>query len=269
MQSSFARASVRTSVLTALTTLALVLGLLLVAPSGDAARRVPVTVAAKASTTSAPAGTDLTVRGRVSRPARKAVVVLQRRAGRKWVRVEAARVGKARRYALRTSVVAGRSRYRVKVRRTARTRAAVSKVLRVRGVVLAPAPAPTPEPAPDQAAIDTILRDTNAHRKAHGKAPLQLSVPMTTVARDWSRAMATTGEFKHNPNYARQIPSGWTRAAENIAAGQSVGDVVAEWMKSPGHRDNILGDFTHLGIGFVSAPGTRYARYYTQVFAKY
>lgn len=66
----------------------------------------------------------------------------------------------------------------------------------------------------------------------------------------------------HNPQYSTQIPAGWSRAAENVASGYAPSAVVNAWMNSPGHRANILGDFTTIGIGYVNG-------YATQVFAKY
>ena len=45
----------------------------------------------------------------------------------------------------------------------------------------------------------------------------------------------------------------WRAIGENIAEGQTtVREVMQTWMDSPGHRDNILRDHTHLGVGFVA-----------------
>jgi len=39
--------------------------------------------------------------------------------------------------------------------------------------------------------------------------------------------------------------------AENIAAGQrSTGDVMQAWMTSPGHRANIKGRYSRIGVGY-------------------
>ena len=63
------------------------------------------------------------------------------------------------------------------------------------------------------------------------------------------------------------MPRGWTRAAENVAYGYNVTSVVDAWMNSPGHRANILGDFTHIGVGV--AKGSDGQLYYVQNFGKY
>ncbi|NJR62658.1 MAG: hypothetical protein HC769_29995, partial [Cyanobacteria bacterium CRU_2_1] len=50
---------------------------------------------------------------------------------------------------------------------------------------------------------------------------------------------------------------------ENVAQGQKTpSEVVRSWMKSPGHRQNILNpNFTEIGVGYSQ-------NYWTQVFAK-
>lgn len=54
-------------------------------------------------------------------------------------------------------------------------------------------------------------------------------------------------------------------AAENVAMGaNSAEEVVALWMKSPGHRKNILGTYTHTGVGIVK--GSDGNLYFTQIF---
>ena len=55
---------------------------------------------------------------------------------------------------------------------------------------------------------------------------------------------------------------------ENIAAGfDSTGATCRGWMKSPGHRANILrSSFSRIGAGYASGD-KHYGRYYVQVFA--
>lgn len=56
-------------------------------------------------------------------------------------------------------------------------------------------------------------------------------------------------------------------AAENVAQGYSGEAAMHDgWMASPGHRANILGDFTDIGVAFLSAGGTTWG---VQVFASY
>ncbi len=129
----------------------------------------------------------------------------------------------------------------------------------------------TPGPAPDTEAEvrRLILEQTNDYRAEHGLAPLLLMDELTTVAQDWSRHMADNDDYRHNPTYSQQYPPGWRRAGENIAGGYSEDAVVDAWYDSPGHQANMLGDYTHIGIGYATNPDSRYRRYYTQNFARY
>jgi uncharacterized protein YkwD len=130
--------------------------------------------------------------------------------------------------------------------------------------------APTAAVAPAVAVeIQRILDDTNAFRARYGRAPLTLDPQISSVAQNWTNYMASSCTFDHNPSFSTQMRAGWTAAAENIAAGQQYTDVVAAWINSPGHRANLLGDYTHIGIGYVGASSCPYGRYYTQNFGRY
>lgn len=135
---------------------------------------------------------------------------------------------------------------------------AISSVA-VIGVVV---PAQAAEIPPPNGDIARILADTNSARAANGLAPLVLDGAVTTVAQNWSATQSRERRMSHNPQYSSQIPGGWSRAAENVASGYAPADVVRAWMNSSGHRANILGDYTTIGIGYVNG-------YATQVFAKY
>lgn len=58
--------------------------------------------------------------------------------------------------------------------------------------------------------------------------------------------------------------------AENVAAGQqSIDEVMASWLSSPGHCKNIMSSsVTQLGAAAVENADTRYGIYWTQVFAR-
>lgn len=125
------------------------------------------------------------------------------------------------------------------------------------------------DPRPTTAqVIQRILADTNAFRAQNGKPALQLSAPMNTVAGNYAKKMHDTCTFEHNTDFSTQIPAGWTRAGENIAAGYDYTEVVNGWINSPGHRANLLGDFTHIGIGYFQGPNC-YGTYFVQNFGKY
>ncbi len=131
---------------------------------------------------------------------------------------------------------------------------------------LAMVPAAPAHAVTEAAATARIHADTNAHRSSNGRAPLVRNAQMDAVAAAWSDVQCNRGEMGHNPRFAQQIPSGWSAAAENVARGYSYDRVVAAWIGSPGHNANLLGSYTHIGIGYCERNGDRY---YTQVFARY
>src|SRR5882757_8040909 len=76
-----------------------------------------------------------------------------------------------------------------------------------------------------------IVEETNQERVLMGLHPLEIDDSLVTSARGHCFWMTSTENFRHTTQ-----PVG-----ENIALGQeSVGQVVRDWMNSPGHRANIL-----------------------------
>lgn len=120
-----------------------------------------------------------------------------------------------------------------------------------------------------------VLELTNAERVNAGLAPLTLNPQLEDAAQMYSEVLASTGCFEHTcgpvPDFAdRDAAAGytdWTSLGENLAAGYpSPEAVVAGWMASQGHRDNILSPhFTETGIG-VARGGAKYRTYWAQEF---
>ncbi len=235
----------------------------LVAAPAQAAK-APSTTTIAASHGTITAGQQVVIQGTVSGASAGARVRLQRWTSRAWVKVRDAKVTSAGAYAFAASPTTGTS-YRVRTFANRRIRKSLSPAVTVN---VAPAPAGTPAsqtPANDVRAL--ILQKTNEYRAQNGRAPLTLMPGLTTVAQNWSDHMAATGTFAHNPSYSQQIPDGWTRCGENVAAGQAPDQVVNAWINSEGHRANLLGDYNRIGIGY--AVNSRGVRYYTQNFGKY
>jgi uncharacterized protein YkwD len=100
---------------------------------------------------------------------------------------------------------------------------------------------------------DRVVYWTNVKRKRHGLRPLRKRTCPDTYAERWSRHLASVGSFYHQDirrlfNCHRVNVSG-----ENLARGSiRPRRVVNLWMRSPGHRANILNRrFTHIGVGSV------------------
>lgn len=110
-----------------------------------------------------------------------------------------------------------------------------------------------------------------------GKPPLTRDGTLDVAARAQSAAMAFHGYFDHDSPLdgsaagarARAAGYRWSLVAENIAGGQTTpAEVVDGWLRSPGHCRNIMGDFRHLGVSYVSRPGSELRTYWTQVFGR-
>lgn len=153
--------------------------------------------------------------------------------------------------------------------------------VRAVALLLALALAPVPATASDPA--QGVLSQINAVRAKAGCGPLKLNPALTAAAKGHARAMAEQNFFGHTGKdgrgFASRIRSQGYRyglAAENIAAGQPTVDrAVQAWLKSPGHKRNILNcKFRDTGIAMVYQPddgplrgqsrGLRY--YWVQVF---
>ena len=118
-----------------------------------------------------------------------------------------------------------------------------------------------------------VLAELNTIRRRHGLTPLKLSRPLSAAAEAHSRAMGTLGFFDHDSRDGSEF---WKRVQrfyspegyETWSVGENLlwssGSLSAEaalklWMKSPGHRKNILTPrWREIGLSALrvsSAPG--------------
>jgi uncharacterized protein YkwD len=107
----------------------------------------------------------------------------------------------------------------------------------------------------------------NKERAAEELEPLAPNAKLTAAALEHARDMAEHKKLSHegsdgskfNERIERQGYRG-RRLAENVAEGQkSVEEVMREWMNSPHHRANILGDFKEIGMAYATSDdGTLY-----------
>jgi uncharacterized protein YkwD len=95
----------------------------------------------------------------------------------------------------------------------------------------------------------------NREREREGRKPLQLSARLCESAAIHALDMAKHRKLDHNGSDGSTVADrvkrkgyAYVRVGENIAEGQeTVEQVMSTWLKSPGHRENILGDFTEIG----------------------
>ncbi|MEU7551449.1 sigma-70 family RNA polymerase sigma factor [Streptomyces sp. NPDC044571] len=123
--------------------------------------------------------------------------------------------------------------------------------------------APAPAPAP-QGIAGQVIALVNEERAAAGCGPLKEDSQLRSAAQGHSDDMANRDFFSHtNPDGAdpgkRTTVAGyrWSTYGENIAKGQqTAASVMDAWMKSPGHRANILNcSFKDIGVGMHQGPG--------------
>jgi uncharacterized protein YkwD len=73
--------------------------------------------------------------------------------------------------------------------------------------------------------------------------------------------------FELRSQNIRQV-LGAVRVSENIAYNYNTNNAALNaWINSDGHRDNLLGDYTHFGISIKTNP-TNGRKYYTNIFMK-
>jgi len=150
-----------------------------------------------------------------------------------------------------------------------------------------PTPDVTPDPEPDTPTVKPeggsdatdsaihayekkVAELVNRERTSRGLPALTLDETLCRGARMKSEDMQKNNYFSHtSPTYGsafdmmRSLGITYNSAGENIAMGQTSPEaVVAAWMNSQSHRDNILSTkYTLLGVGYVAN-----GNYWTQWF---
>jgi len=118
-----------------------------------------------------------------------------------------------------------------------------------------------------------MLVRVNAARLQAGVPALRLCPTLNRVAGTRARAMAATDTFGHVDAQGRgpgeRLTDGgyrWTRAGENIGAGQPrVYEVMTAWRGSPTHLSTMTdARFTHVGFGFARDPDGPYPTIWVQ-----
>lgn len=143
-----------------------------------------------------------------------------------------------------------------------------------------PSPKPTPKPSPSSpppvgstSSTARVVQLVNAARAKAGCRPVTVNSALARAAQAHSADMARNNYFSHTSldgrtAMQRMRAAGFTGSlmGENIAAGQTTADsVMSAWMKSSGHRANILNcGYRFIGVGH--ATGGYYGHYWTQDF---
>jgi len=113
----------------------------------------------------------------------------------------------------------------------------------------------------------SLLKEHNRHRESRGLEPLVLDESLCEYAQDHAESMAAKGHLVHSSMSNLAAKAGNGNVAENIAWGQeSEADVCDAWMKSTGHRTNMLGK-RYKKVGFGVKQDERGRKYWCAVFS--
>ena len=112
----------------------------------------------------------------------------------------------------------------------------------------------------------------NAYRVSVGLNPLEKINHMSYKSEEHDNYMIANNVVNHNDFVARSENIikvlGAKTVSENIAYNYSTPKAALNaWLASPGHKENIEGNFTHFGISIRENPANG-RKYYTNIFAK-
>ena len=101
-----------------------------------------------------------------------------------------------------------------------------------------------------------VINIVNRERAAAGLEPLEYDDKLTEAA--GVRAKELERKLSHTRpdgtscfTVLQEFGIEYWMCGENIAAGQKLpAQVMTGWMNSPGHRQNIMGPYTHIGVGY-------------------
>ena len=149
---------------------------------------------------------------------------------------------------------------------------AAPALLILAGPAYAAEPVPPVPPVPPDTLMSQVVTMTNQQREANGCSGLAVDQELIVASVRQSLYMAKTGLFTHvwqdgSTFVTRAHAAGYRQpSGENIAWGyQTAAEVMAAWMASPHHRENILNcGARSIGTGVVYAANG--IPYYTEVF---
>lgn len=119
----------------------------------------------------------------------------------------------------------------------------------------------------------SVHNQVNQYRQGQKLPPLAYDQAIAEQARVHSLSMANSKRISHNGFDNRIEVIGktidYSSVAENVASNQGYENpdntAVKGWIKSPGHRQNMVGNFNLTGIGIVERGGSYY---FTQIFVQ-
>lgn len=118
------------------------------------------------------------------------------------------------------------------------------------------------QPSPEQESVRGLI---NESRRAHGVHQLGDDLIINHKAQEWAEHLASTGRLAHSRLNSGLDGLPWVTVAENVGRGSSIEKVHEQYMRSSGHRTNIL-DRRWDRVGTGHAVGRDGQVYTVQVF---
>jgi len=130
--------------------------------------------------------------------------------------------------------------------------------------------------APKHIESDTTIQNAvlfyiNEYRQHHGLSKLAMNHDIVIQAKQHSLDMANHRMSFGHKDFAKRIAKLHTQiknsgaGSENVAYNyKSAQEVVKQWLRSPGHKRNIVGNYNLTGVGVVRDKQGKL--YYTQIF---
>jgi uncharacterized protein YkwD len=124
---------------------------------------------------------------------------------------------------------------------------------------------------------EEVVRLVNLERAKVGCPALVIDESLVAAAQAHSADMAQRNYFSHSSldgsSFVDRVrAAGFSGApgGENIAAGYpNAAEVMAGWMDSDGHRENILRcSFRTIGVGYATSDSSKFFHYWTQDFGQ-
>jgi len=112
-----------------------------------------------------------------------------------------------------------------------------------------------------------LLKIHNSERHARSVSPLELDDTLCSYAQKHAEKMAYRGQLTHSSMSDLSVLAKTGSVAENIAWGQTTEEeVVASWMNSTGHKQNIMSP-RFKKVGFGAKEDARGRIYWCAVFS--
>jgi uncharacterized protein YkwD len=121
--------------------------------------------------------------------------------------------------------------------------------------------------------LTALIEAHNRERTEAKLPPLKVNPQLTEAARDHARDMAEHQKLGHEGSdgstvskRVKQRGYRYQDVGENVATGETSERVMRSWLDSPPHRQNILDNFSEIGVAM--APDAEGSRYWCVVFAR-